>query len=474
MLPTPGKIAFHPINGQNVRVKTPDAMKPPQCHMPEWRNLPQSSAAQRENHRTSMTPLPETAIPIHLLLRRGECEQTRLDNPLKRRLSALEHSDCKHQRLQEDCSPSLPPAARGSCSDFQPGCSIPGSSLASASLLTSRADTLNLPMQNFSAQTTEDKLSQQVLQLYNQCQLFYSHWQVREGLRESLQHEICQVFPYSLLYLVGSSINGFGSDTSDGDLCLVLKHRMVKQRMEVLSTLQQVIKILHKLPFIGKQHLIRAKVPIVRFVDKQSQVEFDLNVNNIVGIRNTFLLQAYSRADPRVKPFVMVVKKWATRRDINNASQGTLSSYSLVLMAIYYLQVLQNPVVPCLQKEHPELLNSQLEIGKIPRCSRNVPSFISKNTMSLAQLLEGFFDHFSTFSWAEKIISIREGKTLCRTLDNEWWNKFICIEEPFDRTNTARAVHEHWKFEVIKAEFLRASKLMAMKLHIDFILNPVK
>uniref|UniRef100_UPI00358EEB04 poly(A) RNA polymerase GLD2 isoform X2 n=1 Tax=Myxine glutinosa TaxID=7769 RepID=UPI00358EEB04 len=295
MLPTPGKIAFHPINGQNVRVKTPDAMKPPQCHMPEWRNLPQSSAAQRENHRTSMTPLPETAIPIHLLLRRGECEQTRLDNPLKRRLSALEHSDCKHQRLQEDCSPSLPPAARGSCSDFQPGCSIPGSSLASASLLTSRADTLNLPMQNFSAQTTEDKLSQQVLQLYNQCQLFYSHWQVREGLRESLQHEICQVFPYSLLYLVGSSINGFGSDTSDGDLCLVLKHRMVKQRMEVLSTLQQVIKILHKLPFIGKQHLIRAKVPIVRFVDKQSQVEFDLNVNNIVGIRNTFLLQAYSR-----------------------------------------------------------------------------------------------------------------------------------------------------------------------------------
>uniref|UniRef100_A0A8C4WTS0 polynucleotide adenylyltransferase n=1 Tax=Eptatretus burgeri TaxID=7764 RepID=A0A8C4WTS0_EPTBU len=470
MFPTPGKIAFHPINGQNVGVKTPDTMKPPPCHIPGWRNLPQSSATHGGNQRqffgrgggrrrTSVAPLPETPIPIHFLLGHGECEQKPLNNPLKRHLSAIEYSDCKRQRLQEGCSSSLRPAARGS-SDFHPGCSIPGSSLAFASAPTTRADTLNLPIQNFSAtQTAEDKLSQQLLQLYNQCQLFYSHWQLREGLRESLQHEICKVFPYSLLYLVGSSINGFGSDTSDGDLCLVLKQRTIKQRSEVLYILQQVIKILQKLPFIGKQHLIRAKVPIVRFVDKQSQVEFDLNVNNIVGIRNTFLLQAYSRADPRVKPFVMVVKKWAARRDINNASQGTLSSYSLVLMAIYYLQVLQYPVVPCLQKDHPELLNAQLEIGKISRCSWNVPSFISKNNLSLAQLLEGFFDHFATFSWAEKIISIREGKTLCRTLDNEWWNKFICIEEPFDRTNTARAVHEHWKFEVIKGEFQRVNVL---------------
>ncbi len=36
---------------------------------------------------------------------------------------------------------------------------------------------------------------------------------------------------------------------------------------------------------------------------------------------------------------------------------------------------------------------------------------------------------------------------------------FIYFLEPFDRTNTARAVHEKVKFETIKAEFTEVSLL---------------
>ena len=35
---------------------------------------------------------------------------------------------------------------------------------------------------------------------------------------------------------------------------------------------------------------------------------------------------------------VMLVKKWAKTHGINDASQGTLSSYALTLMVIHYLQ----------------------------------------------------------------------------------------------------------------------------------------
>ena len=42
--------------------------------------------------------------------------------------------------------------------------------------------------------------------------------------------------------------------------------------------------------------------------------------------------------DSRVKPIVMLVKKWAKTHGINDASQGTLSSYGLTLMVIHYLQ----------------------------------------------------------------------------------------------------------------------------------------
>ena len=42
--------------------------------------------------------------------------------------------------------------------------------------------------------------------------------------------------------------------------------------------------------------------------------------------------------DERVRPLIVIVKKWASGRGINDASQGTLSSYSLVLMVIHFLQ----------------------------------------------------------------------------------------------------------------------------------------
>lgn len=43
-------------------------------------------------------------------------------------------------------------------------------------------------------------------------------------------------------------------------------------------------------------------------------------------------------ADLRIRPMILVVKKWARHHQINDASKGTLSSYTLVLMVLHYLQ----------------------------------------------------------------------------------------------------------------------------------------
>lgn len=49
-------------------------------------------------------------------------------------------------------------------------------------------------------------------------------------------------------------------------------------------------------------------------------------------------LSLFFLVDSRVRPLVVVVKKWAKTQGINDASQGTLSSYALTLMVIHYLQ----------------------------------------------------------------------------------------------------------------------------------------
>lgn len=319
----------------------------------------------------------------------------------------------------------------------------------------------------------KDKLSQQVLELFQACQQQTCDLNRKELCRTELQREIQLIFPQSRLFLVGSSLNGFGTRSSDGDLCLVVKEEPVNQKTEARHILSLVQKLFStKLSsYIERPQLIRAKVPIVKFRDKVSCVEFDLNVNNVVGIRNTFLLRTYAYIENRVRPLVLVVKKWASFHDINDASRGTLSSYSLVLMVLHYLQTLPEPILPSLQKNYPESFDPTMQLHLVHQAPCTIPPYLSKNASSLGDLLIGFFKYYATeFDWSHQMISVREAKAIPRPDGSEWRNKYICVEEPFDRTNTARAVHEKQKFDIIKGEFVKSWQVLRDKKDLSCIL----
>uniref|UniRef100_A0A8C5RTF8 polynucleotide adenylyltransferase n=1 Tax=Laticauda laticaudata TaxID=8630 RepID=A0A8C5RTF8_LATLA len=304
----------------------------------------------------------------------------------------------------------------------------------------------------------KDKLSQQVLELFQACQQQTYDLNKKELCRTQLQREIQQIFPNSRLFLVGSSLNGFGTRSSDGDLCLVVKEEPVSTGKKHLYKMLQEVFIFFTASYIERPQLIRAKVPIVKFRDKVSCMDFDLNVNNVAGIRNTFLLRTYAYIENRVRPLALVVKKWANFHGINDASRGTLNSYSLVLMVLHYLQTLPEPILPSLQKNYPESFDPTMQLHLVHRAPCTIPPYISKNQSTLGDLLLGFLKYYATeFDWNNQMISVREGKAIPRLDGIEWRNKFICIEEPFDRTNTARAVHEKQKFDVITDEFQKVN-----------------
>ncbi|NWY55383.1 GLD2 polymerase, partial [Chionis minor] len=275
----------------------------------------------------------------------------------------------------------------------------------------------------------KDKLSQQVLDLFQSYRQQTCDLNRKELCRTELQREIQRILPQSRLFLVGSSLNGFGTRSSDGDLCLVVKEGPVNQKTEARHILSLVQKLFStKLcNYIERPQLIRAKVPIVKFRDKVRQ--FDLNVNNVVGIRNTFLLRTYAYIENRVRPLVLVVKKWASFHDINDASRGTLSSYSLVLMVLHYLQTLPEPILPSLQKNYPESFDPTMQLHLVHQAPCTIPPYHSKNGSGLGDLLIGFFKYYATeFDWSHQMISVREAKAIPRPDSTEWRNKFICVE----------------------------------------------
>ncbi|XP_036164713.1 poly(A) RNA polymerase GLD2 isoform X5 [Myotis myotis] len=306
----------------------------------------------------------------------------------------------------------------------------------------------------------KDKLSQQILELFEACQQQVSDLKKKELCRAQLQREIQLLFPQSRLFLVGSSLNGFGTRSSDGDLCLVVKDEPCFFQVNQKTEARHILTLVHKhfctrlcksnMPqvhmssdinyllkmsltlfsagYIERPQLIRAKVPIVKFRDKVSCVEFDLNVNNIVGIRNTFLLRTYAYPLPE-------------------------------------------PILPSIQKIYPESFSPAIQLHLVHQVPCNVPPYLSKNESNLGDLLLGFLKYYATeFDWNSQMISVREAKAIPRPDGIEWRNKYICVEEPFDGTNTARAVHEKQKFDMIKDQFLKSWHRLRNKKDLNSIL----
>ncbi|KAK6171975.1 hypothetical protein SNE40_018389 [Patella caerulea] len=295
-------------------------------------------------------------------------------------------------------------------------------------------------------------------------------------LRKCLYAVLQGVFPYCGLYIVGSSMNGFGNTRSDMDLCLMVSNKIIDQKREATDILFNIHRALRKCSFISNANVIRAKVPILKFRDKISTVDCDLNINNSVGIRNTHLLKYYACMDWRVRPLMLFIKHWARYHDINDARKTTISSYSFGLMLIHYLQDgCDPPVLPALHKLHPEMFSSTSDIRQL-KLNENL-KFETKNNQSLGELFLGFLDYYSNkFDYENFAISVRLGskipkRVIAQQTDNIRQWKYLCIEEPFDLSNTARAVYDDYAFIRIRRVFRVSFHKLNQKKHIGAILS---
>lgn len=170
------------------------------------------------------------------------------------------------------------------------------------------------------------------------------------------------------------------------------------------------------MPLIAQVEIISAKVPIlqVRFKAPYEKIVVDLNVNNSVTIYNSYLLHYYSSCnflywfikltsfldDPRIRPLFCAIKAWAKEEGINDARQSTLTSYSLVMMVIHYLQCgLPVPLLPSLQRSDFQFfynLSGERYSTIYKLVERKDTWGRTMNKTSLGELFKGFFDYYAT------------------------------------------------------------------------------
>lgn len=236
-------------------------------------------------------------------------------------------------------------------------------------------------------------------------------------------------------------------------MCLVLEPKG-SATSDTNDLLKMVNEHLSTFSFVSNARIIPAKVPIFQFLDNVGKIDVTLNINKLVSVRNTQLLHCYGQMDWRVRPLVLAIKAWAGYHSINDAYNKSISSYSLVLMVIHYLQYCKPSVLPCLHDLLPKQFDSCSNVRSL-RLTQKLPKFSSENTSTLGELLVGFLYYYSyRFNFKKCAISVRVGKAITKreaqrfkSEDNKMGHwKCLCIEEPFDRTNTARSVYDEETF----------------------------
>ncbi|MAR46180.1 MAG: hypothetical protein CMA41_00030 [Euryarchaeota archaeon] len=293
----------------------------------------------------------------------------------------------------------------------------------------------------------------------------------RESLTKHLKGLLFRRFgKNAMIEVFGSSVTNLSIGTGDLDLCLSFKNKTPRK------VLRKISGLLHEEGMEDIQLIPKARIPIVKFKDPRSGLDVDISLDNRLAIYNSMMLKSYAQEE-RLRLLVQMVKYWASRRGINNAFEGSLSSYAWTLLTIQHAQMAQPPLAPNRQEGCPSrplsFHGEKYDVGFDDEV------FATNNTQSLGSLLISFFDRFATrWDWDSMVVSIRNGEALSTKskkwehtgplplevvtgADDGWMEHVMPIEDPFD--------HEHDLSRVVRAEgamsiqneFMRAINMLS-------------
>ena len=255
-------------------------------------------------------------------------------------------------------------------------------------------------------------------------------------------------FKTAVLTVFGSSVNGFSFSRSDLDISLTFTDHETDEDLDAIEIIENLAqRMLKKQGLLNVQAITSAKVPIIKFTNKMPKIECDISLYNILALENTRMLRTYASIDNRVKVLGYVVKEWAKRCDIGDASRGSLSSYAYILMLLYYLQQVQPPVIPVLQELHTNDKDKPVKIvdgwnawfyDDLHRL-KDVWTGLGKNNMSVAELWLGFLSFYAVeFDDTRQVICTRMSRPLSK-FEKMWNSPCIAIEDPFDLSHNLGA-----------------------------------
>lgn len=252
-----------------------------------------------------------------------------------------------------------------------------------------------------------------VIGLHEEIKQFYhymSHTKEEDAMRENVVNRIKLViqslWPSARVEIFGSFRTGLYLPTSDIDLVVFGKWESLPLWTLEDELIQRGICDKDNIKVLDK-----ASVPIVKLTDTTTDVKVDISFNMPNGVKSAKLIKDFMKKFPNLKYLVLVLKQFLLQRDLNEVFTGGISSYSLILMTVSFLQM------------HPRL------------------DAVCENANLGVLLLEFFELYGKKFNYLRAGIRVANDgsyipkEEMQKKMDNGYKPSLLCIEDPLNPGN---------------------------------------
>ncbi|XP_072139369.1 terminal nucleotidyltransferase 4A isoform X3 [Mobula birostris] len=224
---------------------------------------------------------------------------------------------------------------------------------------------------------------------------------MRKEVVKRIESVIKELWPTADVQIFGSFSTGLYLPTSDIDLVV-----FGKWKNPPLQLLEQALRRRNIAEPYSIKVLDKATVPIIKLTDQETEVKVDISFNVETGVKAAQFIKDFIKGYPVLPYLILVLKQFLLQRDLNEVFTGGISSYSLILMAISFLQL------------HPRI-------------------DARRPTVNLGVLLVEFFELYGRhFNYLKTGIRIRSGGAyvakdeIMKNMTNGYRPSMLCIEDP--------------------------------------------
>ncbi|KAK4285953.1 hypothetical protein QN277_002576 [Acacia crassicarpa] len=156
----------------------------------------------------------------------------------------------------------------------------------------------------------------------------------RDMAIESVFQVIKHIWPHSQVEVFGSFRTGLYLPTSDVDV-VILKTGLPSPQLG-LNALSRALSQRG----MAKNILVlgRARVPIIKFVEKKSGLSFDISFDADNGPKAADYIQEAVARWPPLRPLCLILKVFLQQRELNEVYSGGIGSYALLVMLMAMLR----------------------------------------------------------------------------------------------------------------------------------------